>query len=146
MSNRRFVSVSNVDHHRAGLCKKDQQVTHTHTDRKQHPRHRHTHTWQEQHSKPPNEHLPQTLNNVSNRRFVSVSNVDHHRVGLCKKINRSHTHTHTDREQHPRHRHTHKWREQHPKPPNEHLPIILNNVSSRRFISVSNVDHHRAGL
>ena len=43
---------------------KDQQVTHTHThpDREQHPRHRHTRTRQEQYPKPPNEHLPQTLN------------------------------------------------------------------------------------
>jgi len=44
----------------------------------------------------------------------------------CKKINRSHTHT--DREQHPRHRHTHTRQEQHPKPPNEHLPQTLNNA------------------
>ena len=38
--------------------------THAHTDREQHPRHRHTRTRQEQHPKPPNEHLPQTLNNA----------------------------------------------------------------------------------
>jgi len=38
--------------------------THTHTDREQHPRHRHTRTRQEQHPKPPNEHLPQMLNNA----------------------------------------------------------------------------------
>ena len=37
---------------------------HTHTDREQHPRHRHTRTQQEQHPKPPNEHIPQTLNNA----------------------------------------------------------------------------------
>jgi len=36
----------------------------THTDREQHPRHRHTRTRQEQHSKPSNEHLPQTLSNA----------------------------------------------------------------------------------
>jgi len=47
----------------------------------------------------------------------------------CKKINRSHTHT--DREQHPRHRHTHTRQEQHPKPPNEHLPQTLN--TARRW-------------
>jgi len=34
--------------------------THTHTDREQQPRH--TRTRQEQQPKPPNEHLPQTLN------------------------------------------------------------------------------------
>ena len=38
--------------------------THTHTDREQHPRRRHTRTRQEQHPNPPNEHLPQTLNNA----------------------------------------------------------------------------------
>jgi len=37
---------------------------HTHTDREQHPRHRHTRTRQGQHPNPPNEHLPQTLNNA----------------------------------------------------------------------------------
>jgi len=45
-----------------------------------------------------------------------------------KKINRSHTHTHTDREQHPRHTHTHTRQEQHPKPPNEHPPQTLKNA------------------
>jgi len=37
-------------------CQKDQQVTHTNTDREHHPRHRHPHTRQEQHPKPPNDH------------------------------------------------------------------------------------------
>jgi len=37
----------------------------------------------------------------------------------CKQINRSHTHT--DREQHPRHRHTRTRQEHHPNPPNKHL-------------------------
>ena len=37
--------------------------SHTNTDRNQHPQHRRTHT-KEQHPKPPNEQLPQTLNNA----------------------------------------------------------------------------------
>jgi len=44
----------------------------THTDREQHPRHRHTRTRQEQHPKPPNEHLPQTLNNAPVMRGVKT--------------------------------------------------------------------------
>ena len=42
--------------------KRSTRHTHTHTDREQHPRH--TRTRQEQHPTPPNEHLPQTLNNA----------------------------------------------------------------------------------
>jgi len=67
---------------------KDQQVTHTHTHRQRTniPRHRHTRTRQEQHPKPPNEHLPQTLNNA--RRWRERTSWG------CKKRNRSHTQTH----------------------------------------------------
>jgi len=36
-------------------------------------------------------------------------------LSLCKKINRSHTHTHTDREQHPRHTRTRQGKHQTPK-------------------------------
>ena len=47
--------------------------THTHTDREQHPRHRHTRTRQEHHSKPPNEHLPRTLNNTRRWRDIYMN-------------------------------------------------------------------------
>ena len=55
--------------------KKDQQLslslTHTHTDRKQHPRHRFTHIRQEQHPKPPNEHLHlERMNTATIRLFT----------------------------------------------------------------------------
>jgi len=42
-----------------------------------------------------------------------------------KQINRSHTHSHTDREQYPD---THTRQEQHPKPSNQHPPQTLNNA------------------
>ena len=62
---------------------KDQQVTHTHTHRQRTniPRHRHTRTRQEQHPKPPNEHLPQTLNNA--RRLVWGASPLLHGVTVC---------------------------------------------------------------
>jgi len=44
----------------------------------------------------------------------------------CKQINRSHTHT--DREQHPRHQNTRTRQKQHHTPPKEHLPQTLNNA------------------
>jgi len=52
--------------------------THTHRQRTTPPTPTHTHTRQEQHPKPPNEHLPKTLNNARRWRndgaFVSVNN------------------------------------------------------------------------
>ena len=50
----------------AGRVKISASHTHTHTHRQRTtpPTPSHTHTRQEQHPKPPNEHLPQTLNNA----------------------------------------------------------------------------------
>jgi len=82
-------------------CVKDQQVTHTHRKTTP-PTPTHTRTRQEQHLKPPNEHLPQTLNNARRRRDDGACHLP--RPGgwdtpsggrlLCAGANRYKLHTH----------------------------------------------------
>jgi len=55
------------------------------------------------------------------------------------KINRSHTHTEREREQHPRHTHTHTQRKQHPKPPNKHWRRADKDEGVRREVAQDGV-------